>query len=122
MNHVKTNHKIRVTLLFYILAIGFTCIAILPAHSHGGKTHAEDAFTAFQAVQKAAQLYDRLIASGKLPEVWETELKTIKISTRNTANKREYVVQFQTATENPGSVYFFFNQKGEYTGSNFTGE
>jgi hypothetical protein len=102
--------------------VGFTLNGAMPAHGHGGKNHAEETFSAFDAVQKATQLYDRLIASGKLPKVWEWELKTIKISTRNTVNKLEYIVQFKTVQESPNSVYFFFDKEGVYSGSNFTGE
>jgi hypothetical protein len=65
------------------------------AHSHGGKTHAADPFSAFQAVQKATQLYDRLIVSGKLPEAWETDLSSIHVSVRGAENSRETVVQFK---------------------------
>jgi hypothetical protein len=122
MNHFKTSLKLCMNILVFALVVGFTFMVANPARSHGGKTHAEDTFTTFQAVQKATVLYDRLIASGKLPEVWETGLKTIRISTRNTDNSRETVVQFETINENPSSVYFFFNQDGEYSGSNFSGE
>jgi hypothetical protein len=109
-------------ILVFVLVVSFTFIVTNPARSHGGKTHAEDTFTTFQAVQKATVLYDRLIASGKLPEIWETGLKAIIISTQNTGNSRETVVQFETINENPSSVYFFFSQDGAYSGSNFSGE
>jgi hypothetical protein len=109
-------------ILVLAIMVGFTLNGAMPAHGHGGKNHAEETFSAFDAVQKATQLYDRLIASGKLPKVWEWELKTIKISTRNTVNKLEYIVQFKTVQESPNSVYFFFDQDGVYSGSNFTGE
>jgi hypothetical protein len=104
-----------------VVVLLFSFSTIQPAHSHGRKTHGEEAFTALQAVQKAIQLYDRLIVSGKLTELWETKLKNITVSIRNTDNKREYVVQFETTGGAPGSVYFFFDQDGEYSGSNFTG-
>jgi hypothetical protein len=122
MNHFKTGQSIGMRFLVFVMVVGFTLNVTTPAFSHGGKTHSEKTFTTFQAVQKATQLYDRLIASGKLSEEWETGLKTINISTRNTGNKNEYVVQFETVQENPNSVYFFFNQDGTYSGSNFTGE
>ena len=116
------NRKIVWAGLAFLMMVGLTYLTALPAYSHGGKTHAQE-FTAFQAVQKATQLYDRLIASGKLPEAWETELKTITVDTRNKGNQNEYVVQFETTKmEMPSSVFFFFSQKGTYSGSNFTGE
>ena len=92
------------------------------AHSHGGKTHAEDPFSALEAVQKATQLYDRLIVSGKLPEAWETGLSSIHVSVRGAENSRETVVQFKRSDGDPDSVYFYFDRQGEYSGSNFTGE
>jgi hypothetical protein len=32
------------------------------------------------------------------------------------------VVRFSRIEGDPGSVYFFFDQQGEYSGSNFTGQ
>jgi uncharacterized protein DUF6488 len=122
MNQFETGPIIRMKMLVFVMVVGFLSSVATPVFSHGGKTHSDDTFTTFQAVQKATVLYDRLIVSGKLPEVWETGLKTIRISTRNTGNNRETVVQFETINENPNSVYFFFNQDGEYSGSNFSGE
>jgi hypothetical protein len=123
MIHFKTSNKLRLVIIT-VAVIGFIYIGIgsLPAYSHGGKTHGGEIFTAFQAVQKATQMYDQLISSGKLPEVWETELKSINIAIRKSTDKREYVIQFQRAEGDPDSVYFFFNQQGKYSGSNFTGK
>ena len=123
MIHLKINKNIKL-LIIAVSVIGFVSLGIgtLPAFSHGGKTHGGEMFSAFQAVQKATQLYDRLIASGKLSEAWETELKTIHIAVRKPKDRREYVVQFQRAEGDPDSVYFFFDQEGEYAGSNFTGK
>ncbi len=92
------------------------------AHSHGGKTHGAAPFSAFQAAQKAMQLYDRLIVSGKLPEAWETGLSSIHISVRGDENDRETVVQFKRSAGDPESLYFYFDRRGEYSGSNFTGK
>lgn len=115
--------NIRAAGFFLIVVVFlFSFSMVQPVHSHGGKTHGEETFTALQAVQKATQLYDRLIVSGKLPEVWETKLKNIAVSIRNTDNKREYVVQFETTQGDPSSVYFFFDIDGAYSGSNFTGK
>ena len=123
MIHFKTSYKLRLVITT-VAVIGFIClgIGVLPAYSHGGKPHSGEIFTAFHAVQKATQLYDRLISSGKLPEVWKTELKSINIAIHKSTDKREYVVQFQRAKGDPNSVYFFFNQQGQYSGSNFTGK
>ena len=113
------------TVLAGILVISTVFMDLLTADhvsGHGGKTHAE-AFTTFQALQKGAELYDRLIVSGKLDEAWETTLKTVHINIRTDgAGKRETVVQFERAEGDPNSVFFFFDQSGAYSGSNFTGK
>jgi hypothetical protein len=88
---------------------------------HGGKTHSDEPLSAFEAVQKAVQLYNRLIVSKKLPEVWETGLASVHVTARETAKGRETVVQFKRSSGDPDSVYFYFNRQGEYSGSNFTG-
>ena len=114
--------NIRAAGFFLIVVVFlFSFSMVQPVQSHGGKTHGEETFTALQAAQKATQLYDRLIVSGKLPEEWETKLKNIAVSIRNTDNKREYVVQFEITRGDPSSVYFFFDIDGAYSGSNFTG-
>ena len=122
MNHNRTGHMPGIRVLVFAVVVGLTLISVMPALGHGGKNHAQETFSAFQAVQNATQLYARLLASGKLPEVWKFDLKTIKISTRTIVNKLEYIVQFETAKENPNSVYFFYGEDGAYSGSNFTGE
>ncbi len=89
---------------------------------HGGKSHGGSEFTSLQAVQEALKLYDKLIVAGKLPEEWETGLEAINVDIRQTNGKNEYMVQFKKSEGDGGSVYFFFDQKGEYSGSNFTGK
>jgi uncharacterized protein YcnI len=106
----------------FVIVIGLNGIFTLSAHGHGGKTHGGETFTAFQALEKASKLYDRLIVSGKLTEDWETGLKKVTIDIRNSDDKREYVVEFEKSKGEPSSVYFFFDQEGEYSGSNFTGK
>jgi hypothetical protein len=57
---------------FMIVAVFlFSLSSVQPTHNHGGKTHDEEAFTTMEAANKATQLYDCLIASGKLPQVLE---------------------------------------------------
>lgn len=103
------------------LLVILICVLVLmnagPLYSHGGR-----GFSAWQAIQKATQLYERLITSGKLPEDWETQLVAIRVNSRKSGEQHEYVVRFQRSEGNPDSVYFFFDLKGEYAGSNFTGE
>jgi len=90
-----------------------------PVFSHGGK-HA--GFTHLQALQKATEMYDRLIANGKLDQSWETTLVRVDVSNRQKGNKKEVVVSFQRAEGEPQGVYIFFTADGKYAGSNFTGE
>ena len=122
MNPLKVGRKIVASINIFAMVVVVMGTFVLPVHGHGGKTHGGETFTAFQAFQMAIGLYDRLIASGKLSEEWETTLRTIKIDIRNIAEKREYVVQFERAEGNPSSVFFFFDQNGAYSGSNFTGK
>lgn len=116
-----TLHPIVIVLTAVVILMGPN-LATKPALAHGGKTHADESFTALQAVQKATELYDRLILSGKLAEPWETKLKNIHISTRHNGEQKEYVVRFETDQPEPSSVYFFFDREGAYAGSNFTGK
>jgi len=119
----RTTSQTKLALIIgFIIAFGLNGIVTLSAYGHGGKTHGGEAFTAFQALEKASKLYDRLIVSGKLTEDWETGLKRVTIDIRNSDDKREYVVQFEKSKGEPSSVYFFFDQEGEYSGSNFTGK
>ena len=88
---------------------------------HGGKTHAES-FTALQALQKATELYDRLIVNGKLDASWETDLQRAEVTFRRTNNQKEYRVGFHRQVGNPAAVYIFFSSEGKYSGSNFDGQ
>jgi hypothetical protein len=92
------------------------------AWGHGPEAHGDVSFTALEAAKKGIQLYDRLLESGKLADSWETELADIRVFTRNTNNQKEVVVQFNRMTGEPRAVYIFFSEKGDYSGSNFTGE
>jgi len=106
-----------VTVLMVLVAV---IISATLALGHGGK-HA-DKFTQLQALQKATKLYDQLIAKGKLDQSWETGLENVTISSRKNAGQNEVVVKFQRQDGDPKAVYIFFNSKGKYTGSNFTGK
>ena len=111
------------TIIFLAIAFFYlTPNGAMPVLAHGGKNHGETEFTSFQAVQKASQLYDRLIIEGKLDGVWETGLSSITVDTRKSGNNKEVVVRFMRSQGEPESVYFFFDLKGEYTGSNFSGK
>lgn len=102
--------------IFTLFSVAGTVLA------HGGKGHVGSAFTALQALQKATELYDKLVVSGKLAESWETDLKKVDISNRQKAGQWEYVVSFERREGEPNTVYIFFTAEGEYAGSNFTGE
>lgn len=122
MIHSTAGHKILAITLIATAAIGLMLSGAMPALAHGGKSHGETEFTSFQAVQKASKLYDRLIIAGKLDGAWETGLSSITVSTRQTDGKKEFVVKFMRSQGEPDSVYFFFDLKGEYSGSNFSGK
>jgi len=96
-------------------------LATVKVYGHGGKTHASS-FTALQALQKATELYDKLVVSGKLEDSWETDLEKVDISTRQKGDQWEYVVSFERSAGEPNRVYIFFSAEGGYSGSNFTGE
>lgn len=122
MVHPSAGYKILAITLIAMAAIGLTRYGAIPVLAHGGKSHGETEFTSFQAVQKASQLYDRLIIAGKLDGGWETGLSSITVNTRQAGDKKEYIVKFIRSQGEPDSVYFFFDLKGKYTGSNFSGK
>ena len=121
-NTVSKSNPIRnITIGMLLLSI----ILVLPAFTtfaHGPKGHGGQSFTALEAAKKGITLYDKLVAGGKLEESWETELKEIRVLPRGEANKKEFVVQFDRRQGEPRSVFIFFDDKGVYSGSNFTGE
>lgn len=119
-NHFKLSKLIHFWLICFI-SISLLLFSI-PVWGHGGKTHGGSNFSSFQAVQKAGELYDKLLKAEKLPESWETTLTEIDVETRQAEAKKEYMVRFTRSEGDPESVYFFFSISGDYTGSNFTGE
>ena len=117
-NRIIIKQGIRtITIFLAIVGIVFTGVT---AFGHGGK-HA-GTFTHLQALQKATQLYDKLISNGKLNQSWETELEKVTVSDRQKGEKKEIVVEFHRGEGDPPVVYIFFDASGKYTGSNFTGE
>ena len=105
------------TIMFTLFAIAISAVT---AFGHGGK-HSER-FTHLQALQKATQLYDKLIKKGKLDQSWETDLDQVTVSNRQKGDKKEILVAFHRGEGDPAAVYIFFTASGKYTGSNFTGE
>lgn len=101
---------------------GIIIIFTTPVLSHGPKGHSEGDFTAFQAIKKGLTLYDKLVASGKLNESWETDLVNIEVSTETKGKKKEFVVKFVRSTSDSRTVFIFFSGDGKYIGSNFTGK
>ena len=122
MVHINNLRTVKLSTLTAVISSILIITSALPALSHGGKTHGGTDFSNFQAVQKAVKLYDRLITEGKLPEDWETKLDGISVRTRQSDGGHEYIVQFNKQEGDPSRVYFFFDQKGDYSGSNFTGK
>jgi len=110
---------IRLTSLILLLLV-LTRVPL--ASAHGPKGHGGIEFTALQAAKKGMELYDKLVASGKIDESWETDLQSFEVFPRQIGEKQEIVVKFSRSKGEPPSVYIFFTEKGEYSGSNFTGE
>jgi hypothetical protein len=124
-NMSGTTHRRRYFLAVIISAASLlltVLIAAPPGFTHGGKGHFTDVFTTLQALQKATELYNQLIWSGKLPGSWETDLARVEISNRNKGGRQEIVVSFQRPTGEPKTLYIFFSADGRYAGSNFTGQ
>ena len=121
---IKKSKFRRNTRRFTIIILSMTFIigAAMTASGHGGKTHADDAFTPLKALQKATGLFDRLIVSGKIDESWETGLLTANITKRENEGRDEVVVSFKRSTGSPDTVYIFFTSDGKYAGSNFSGK
>ncbi|MCK5192498.1 MAG: hypothetical protein KAQ71_01725 [Desulfobulbaceae bacterium] len=120
-NLLKTNNPYKhfMGLIVFLLAI---LLSVSLAWAHGPKGHSGVEFTALQAAKKGFELYDRLVSTEKLKESWETDLTNIEVFSRPRGNNQEIVVKFSRSKGEPQSVYIFFNEKGEYSGSNFTGK
>lgn len=106
--------------IIIMITIFSIAISTVTAFGHGGKH--SGTFTHLQALQKATQLYDKLISNGKLDQSWETGLKKVTVSDRQQSANKEIVVVFHRGEGDPPAVYIFFNAAGKYIGSNFTGE
>jgi hypothetical protein len=105
---------------FFLFLTLFFAAAVVFAH--GGKVHEMGEFTHLAALEKATELYDKLIDSQKLDPAWETGLERVEVSHRQKGNDTEVVVAFHRDEGDPKTVFIFFTPKGEYAGSIFTGE
>ena len=121
-NTFYISKPIRSTAIGMLLVSIILILLSITTFAHGPKGHGGQSFTALEAAKKGITLYDKLVAGGKLEESWETGLIGIKVFPRSEANKKEFVVQFDRRQGEPRSVFIFFNDKGAYSGSNFTGE
>ena len=117
IKHIQSN-SIRIS-FFLLLILIFTAAVVF---AHGGKAHDMGEFTHLAALKKATELYDKLIGSQKLDPAWETGLERVEVSHRQKGNDTEVVVAFHRDEGEPKTVFIFFTPKGEYAGSNFTGE
>ncbi len=98
-------------------------VASAVVYAHGGKSHgAGGEFTNLEALKKATELYDKLVASNKLDVSWEISVEAIQIAERRKGSEVEKVVSFSKKTGDPRTVYIFFTSHGEYAGSNLTGQ
>ena len=120
MLHQRPKKKIKnIAILFVILSIS---ILSSTGFAHGPKGHSAGTFTSFEAVKQGVKLYDKLLAAGKLDESWEIGLSNIIVLMREREGKKELVVKFTRSQGDPSSVYIFFSNEGQYSGSNFTGK
>ena len=111
-----------VKIVIIAMVVGITLPPAIVSFAHGGKTHQDMAFTPLDALKKGTDLFDRLIASGKLDSSWETTLKEVRVETVARGDMTEYRTAFTRSSGGPGTVYFFLDADGNYTGSNFTGQ
>ena len=122
MTPIKPSKRIHLAQPLVILVMLVVGMLAVSASAHGPKGHGGQSFTALEAAKKGITLYDKLVGGGKLDETWETGLTSIKVFPRSKANATEFVVQFDRGQGEPSSVYIFFDEKGTYSGSNFTGK
>jgi len=122
MNAQISTAEIYVKTLIPAVLLTFLLLNGQPAMGHGPKGHGANEFTHLQAVKKGLVLYDKLIEKGKLNESWEIALADVQVYARTKSENNEIVVQFSRTEGEPRSVYIFFNAKGDYSGSNFSGE
>jgi hypothetical protein len=123
MNHTTSFFR-RLILPFSIAAVLFlgAVVAAPPSYGHGGKSHAVEEFTALDALEKATELYGRLLATGKLKTGWETGLSRVEISRLENKGHRAFGISFHRSEGEPATVHIFLKADGSYAGSNFTGE
>ena len=110
-------HAAVITLAFFVVVLAGAAV-----FAHGGKSHGSGGeFTNLEALKKGTELFDKLVASGKLDVGWETTVEKIQIAERQKGTEVEKVVSFSRNSGEPKTVYIFFKSSGEYAGSNFTG-
>jgi len=119
---LKPYNRLKPLIVFCALFLLTTAFSVSLASAHGPKGHDGVEFTALQAAKKGFELYNRLVSTGKLKEPWETDLTSIEVFLRPKGDKQESVVKFSRSKGEPLSVYIFFTGKGEYSGSNFSGQ
>ena len=107
-----------------IVLTAWAVLTLVPVSvtAHGPKPHTQKGLTPLAAVQKGLTLFDKLVSSGKLEETWETRLLGVTVTQGNRDGRRETIVRFNRDGQQPTAVYIFFDDKGNYSGSNFTGE
>ena len=114
----KMTHAAIITLVFLIAVLAGAAV-----FAHGGKSHGSGGeFTNLEALKKATDLYDKLVASEKLDAGWEITVEKVQIAERQKGPEVEKVVSFSRSAGEPKTVYIFFKSSGEYAGSNFTGQ
>ena len=115
--HISFIRLASLILLFLVVLMSVSMVL-----AHGPEGHGDTEFTALEAAKKGIELYDKLVASGKIEKSWEMDLKDIEVSSRLNEGRKELVVKFNRSKGEPQALYIFFTEKGEYNGSNFTGK
>lgn len=119
------SQEIRKLVRTVVIAVVFSMVVLagVAVYGHGGKSHGSGGdLTNLEALKKATEFYDKLVAAAKLDADWEIGVESVQISERRKGAETEKVVAFSRTAGDPKTVYVFFKSNGEYAGSNFTGQ
>ena len=101
--------------IFFIAGFGEYVFA------HGSKGHDGNAFTNYDAVKESLAVFDKLLLNKKLNQEWESGFSTVTVLRTRENDIEEIVVKISRKIGKPETIFFFFNGKGKYKGSNFKG-
>ena len=87
--------------------------------AHGGKTHTGNEFSPLDVLKKGTSMFEALLKQKKIDMAWGIHLETVVISSEKTNKGEDFRVEFTRNTGEPKTLFLFFNESGDYTGSNF---